>query len=199
MFCWIIRMRVTRFLIPILPTLLLLIVLIPAHADFQAGLAAYDQGDYATALKGFLPLSQQGDVKAQFNMGILYEKGQGVPQDFQEAFRWYYLAAAQFNLGFLYATGVGVPQNYTEAGRWYWLAAQQGYAEAQHNLGYLYHVGQGGRPQDFVQAHMWYNLAAAQGVKNSRQLRDHLSSLMSPTQVDAAQQLAREWRPTPNP
>jgi hypothetical protein len=87
MFCWIIRMRVTRFLIPILPTLLLLIVPIPAHADFQAGLAAYDQGDYATALKEFLPLAQQGDVKAQFNMGILYEKGQGVPQDFQEAFR----------------------------------------------------------------------------------------------------------------
>jgi TPR repeat protein len=136
---------------------------------------------------------------------MLYEYGQGVPQDYPQSLHWYGLAAeqgyagAQFNLGFLYATGVGVPQNYTEAGRWYWLAAQQGYAEAQHNLGYLYHVGQGGRPQDFVQAHMWYNLAAAQGVKNARQLRDHVSSLMSPTQVDAAQQLAREWRPTPNP
>ena len=64
-----------------------------AYADFQAGLAAYDQGDYATALNEFLPLAQQGNAKAQFNMGILYEKGQGVPQDFQEAFRWYYLAA----------------------------------------------------------------------------------------------------------
>ncbi len=88
-------MRFTRFLIPIGPTLLLFIVPIRTHADFQAGLAAYDQGVYATAFKEFLPLAEQGDVKAQVNMGILYEKGQGVPQDFQEAFRWYYLAAAQ--------------------------------------------------------------------------------------------------------
>ncbi|MGV7230061.1 MAG: tetratricopeptide repeat protein, partial [Nitrospirales bacterium] len=118
-------MRVTRFLIPIVPTLLLLIVPIPAHADFQAGLAAYDQGDYATALSEFLPLAQQGDVKAQFNMGILYEKGQGVPQDFQEAFRWYYLAAAQGDastqnvLGMLYEYGQGVPQDYPQALYWY--------------------------------------------------------------------------------
>jgi TPR repeat protein len=116
-------MRVTR-LIPIVPTLLfLLIVPIPTHADFQAGLAAYDQGDYATALKEFLPLAQQGDVKAQFNMGILYEKGHGVPQDFQEAFRWYYLAAAQGDastqnvLGMLYEYGQGVPQDYPQARR----------------------------------------------------------------------------------
>ena len=79
-----------------------------AYADFQAGLAAYDQGDYATALNEFLPLAQQGDAKAQFNMGILYEKGQGVPQDFQEDFLWYYLAAeqgdapTQNDLGLLY-------------------------------------------------------------------------------------------------
>ena len=45
-----------------------------AHADFAAGVAAYDQGDYATALQEFLPLAQQGDIKAQYNMGILYEK-----------------------------------------------------------------------------------------------------------------------------
>ena len=136
---------------------------------------------------------------------MLYEYGQGVPQDYSQALYWYGLAVeqgvatAQFNLGFLYATGIGVPQNYTEARRWYWLAAQQGHADAQHNLEYLYHIGQGGLPQDFVQAHMWYNLAAAQGVDNARQLRDHVSSLMSPAQVVTAQQLAREWKPTPNP
>ena len=130
---------------------------------------------------------------------MLYEYGQGVPQDYPQALYWYRRAAqqgnaeAQFNLGFLYATGVGVPQNYTEAFGWYRLAAQQGNAEAQHNLGYLYHIGQGGLPQDFVQAHMWYNLAAAQGVDNARKLRDHVARLMTPTQLATAQQLAREW------
>ena len=88
------RMRFTRILFPIVPTFLfLLLVSVPTHADFQSGVAAYDRGDYATALKEFLPLAQQGDVKSQVNMGILYEKGQGVPQDLQEAFRWYYLGA----------------------------------------------------------------------------------------------------------
>jgi hypothetical protein len=136
---------------------------------------------------------------------MLYEFGQGVPQDYTQALYWYGLAAeqgyaaAQFNVGFLYATGVGVLQSYTEAGHWYWLAAQQGHADAQHNLGYLYHIGQGGLPQDFVQAHMWYNLAAAQGVENARKLRDHVASLISPAEEATAQQLAREWRPTPNP
>ncbi len=145
-------------------------------------------------------------------LGLLYEHGQGVPQDYPQALYWYGLAveqgyaAAQFNLGFLYATGVGVPQNYTEARRWYWFAAQQGHADAQqghadaqHNLGYLYHIGQGGLPQDFVQAHMWYNLAAARGLGNARKLRDHVSSRISPTQEATAQQLGRDWQPTPNP
>ena len=91
-----------------------------------------------------------------------------------------------------------MPQNFTEAERWYRLAAEQGLADAQHNLGYLYHIGQGGLPQDFVQAHMWYNLAAARGNVNAARLRDHVASMMSPEQEDLAQQLARDWQPTPS-
>ena len=138
MFCWIIRMRVTRILIPIVPTLLLLIVPTLAHPDFQAGLAAYDQGDYGTALKEFLPLAQQGDAKAQFNMGILYEKGQGVPQDLQEAFRWYYLAAAQGDastqnvLGMLYEYGQGVPQDFPKP--CIGMGSRRSRATRRHNL-----------------------------------------------------------------
>ena len=198
------RLQPTLYLfIPALLPLLLVVNL--THADFQDGLDAYDRGDYPTALNEFLPLAEQGDVKAQFNMGILYEKGQGVPQDFQEAFRWYGLAAEQGDahtqnvVGMLYEFGQGVPQDYTQALYWYGLAAQQGEADAQHNLGYLYHVGQGGLTQNFVQAHMWYNLAAAQGVENARELRDHVASLMTPTEFAEAQQLASEWSPLPNP
>ena len=73
----------------------------------------------------------------------MYANGEGVPQDDQEAVRWYRLAAdqglaqAQYNLGVMYANGEGVPQDDQEAVRWYRLAADQGLAQAQLNLGQL--------------------------------------------------------------
>jgi len=110
-------MRQQRTLPPIVFILCLLFWPTLVQADFQAGLAAYNQGDYATALKEWRPLAEQGDATAQFNLGVMYNFGQGVPQDYQEAVRWYRLAAeqgyapAQFNLGFLYDKGLGVPQD----------------------------------------------------------------------------------------
>ena len=73
-----------------------------------------------------------------------YDTGEGVPQDYAEAVKWYRLAAeqgyaaAQFNLGVGYANGEGVPQDYAEAVKWYRLAAEQGYAAAQYNLGVMH-------------------------------------------------------------
>ena len=75
--------------------------------------------------------AQQGDATAQFNLGWMYAKGEGVPQDDREAAQWFRLAAdqghatAQFNLGVMYANGQGVPQDYQEAAQWYRLAADQ--------------------------------------------------------------------------
>ncbi|MFB3076774.1 MAG: SEL1-like repeat protein, partial [Lysobacterales bacterium] len=138
------------------------------QADFRAGLDAYNQGDYATALKEWQPLAEQGDAAAQFNLGGMYSLGQGVPQDDQEAVRWWRLAAeqgdaaAQFNLGVSYDQGRGVPQDYAQARDWYLKAAEQGHALAQANLGVMYWMGPGVL-QDYVQAHMWVNLAGAQG------------------------------------
>ena len=73
--------------------------------DFQKGFAAYNAGDYATALKEWRPLAEQGNADAQNNLGAMYDNGNGVLQ------------------------------NYTEAVKWYRLAAEQGYAGAQINLG----------------------------------------------------------------
>ena len=73
----------------------------------------------------------------------------GRAQDYQEALKWYRLAAeqgdasAQFNLGFMYADGRGVLKDYQEALKWYRLAAEQGYARAQFNLGFMYADGRG--------------------------------------------------------
>ena len=81
----------------ILPVLLLtLLVGNPAFsADYQKGLAAYANGDHATALREWKPLAEQGNASAQSNLGVMYERGQGVPQDDKTAVKWYRLAAKQ--------------------------------------------------------------------------------------------------------
>ena len=77
-------------------------------ADFQKGYTAYQSGDYATALREWTPLAEQGDVDAQYNLGWMYAKGKGVPQDDKTAVKWYRLAAkqgladAQYNLKWMY-------------------------------------------------------------------------------------------------
>ena len=64
-------------------------------ADFQKGVKAYQGGNYATALREWTPLAEQGDAFAQHNLGIMYENGQGVPQDYKAVARWYRLAVEQ--------------------------------------------------------------------------------------------------------
>ncbi|MFP8873830.1 MAG: hypothetical protein VCB42_04680, partial [Myxococcota bacterium] len=109
-------------------------------------------------------LAEQGDANAQFFLGLIYERGQNVPQDDTEAFRLFRLAAeqgdakAQYKVGFSYRTGLGVPQDEAEAVRWYQLAAEQGNIPAQFSLGVMYATGRG-VPQNDVTADMWFNLA----------------------------------------
>ncbi len=76
-------------------TLVLLLASIGiSHADFLAGMTAYLRQDYATVLREFRPLAEQGDTSAQYNLGIMYGKGQGVPQDNIRAHIWANLAAS---------------------------------------------------------------------------------------------------------
>src|ERR1035441_4170661 len=112
--------------------------------------------------------AEQGDAKAQYDLGHMYYYGQRVPQDYAEAARWYRKAAdqanakAQYGLGYMYHHGQGVPQDYAEAFGWYSKAADQGYAKAQNNLGFLYYDGIGVH-QDYSEAMRWYSRAADQG------------------------------------
>ncbi len=53
--------------------------------DLETGAEAYDRGDYATALKEWRPLAEQGHAKAQYNLGVMYDDGEGVAQDYAEA------------------------------------------------------------------------------------------------------------------
>ena len=63
--------------------------------DYQDGFDAYNRQDYKTAYKLWLPLAEQGHAKAQSNLGLMYDKGHGVPQDYKEAVKWWKLAAGQ--------------------------------------------------------------------------------------------------------
>ncbi len=75
--------------------LVVVLVAVPAWADIKAGKEAYLRGDYATALKEWRPLAEQGDAIAQYNLGLMYANGRGVPQDYAQAHLWANLAAAQ--------------------------------------------------------------------------------------------------------
>ena len=152
---------------------LLLIVFVfaagPAVAGpFEEGFAAYERGDYATARGQLRPLADRGNALAQNYLGMMYSKGQGVPQDYAAAMTWYRKAAeqgsarAKNNLGIMYSLGQGVPQDYAAAMTWYRKAADQNFAFAQSNLGDMYANGQG-VPQDYAQAVSWYRKASDQG------------------------------------
>jgi TPR repeat protein len=139
-----------------------------AHAGFDEGKAAHDRGDYAKAYKEFRVLAEQGNAKAQNNLGAMYAKGQGVAQDYMQAVKWYRKSAeqgyalAQSNLGAMFYRGTGVPQDFAEAIKWYRKAAEQGNALAQSVLGDMYAEGKG-VPKDDAEAVRWCRKSAEQG------------------------------------
>ena len=139
----------------------------------------------------------QGDAAAQYNLGLMYANGEGVPEDDVEAVRWYRLAAdqgvadAQFNLGISYDNGEGVPEDDAEAARWYRLAADQGLVEAQSNLGAMYGSGVG-VPRNYLTAYAWFNIAAASGHEDAINNRSIAEQQMTPSQIAEAQQLSAE-------
>jgi TPR repeat protein len=165
-------------------------------ADFAKGLRAAQSGDFATALREWTVLAEQGDAKAQYNLGVMYRRGQGVVQDYKEAVKWYRKSAeqgdadAQSNLGAMYSKGKGVVQNDKEAVKWYRKSAEQGNATAQSNLGVKYERGQG-VIQDNVYAHMWLNIAASNGNQGAMKGRDIVAKRMTAADLSKAQGLAR--------
>ncbi|HHF3751881.1 TPA: tetratricopeptide repeat protein, partial [Haemophilus influenzae] len=140
--------------------------------QFQQGLTAYEQSNYQTAFKLWLPMAEQGYAKAQFNLGVMYAKGQGVKQDDFEAVKWFRKAAeqgyaeAKFNLGHMYSKGRGVKQDDFEAVNWYRKAAEQGDADAQAILGFLYLLGERGVQVNKSLAKEWFGKACDNGNQN---------------------------------
>ena len=82
--------------------------------------------------RGTLQAAERGNVKAQNNLGVMYEKGLGVHQDYTQAMQWYRQSAeqgnakAQYNLGLMYANGKGARQNLVIAKEWFGKACDNG-------------------------------------------------------------------------
>jgi hypothetical protein len=158
---------------------------------------AFVLGDYKTAAAQLPAAATQGDVVAQYDLGILYGNGLGVTKDPGESVKWIRMAAerryapAEFSLGLMFDNGDGVPQSYREALKWYLNAAAKGDVAAQNNLGVMYIKGHGVEI-DIVRAHMWFNLAATDGDSVAVKNRDQLTAEMSPNQLDNAQRLAHD-------
>ena len=131
-------------------------------ADYDKGLAAYQSGDFATALREWRPLAEQGIADAQYGLGVMYDKGQGVPQDDKTAVKWYTLAA------------------------------EQGYASAQSNLGVMYGIGQGVIQDNVYAHMWWNIAASSGESKKASKNRDIVAKQMTTSQIETAQKLARE-------
>jgi hypothetical protein len=153
----------------------------------------------------FRKAAEQGDVRSQYNLGILYEMGAGIPVDYAESMKWFQKAArqdhteAQTILGFRYRFHGDGPESRAEAAKWFREAAEKGVATAQRALGGMYEKGDG-VPQDLVLAHMWYSMAASNESEfwkreMIQQIIDRLILSMPPDHLARAIQLARDWKP----
>ena len=162
--CYIRRMSRSDFTAGAL--LVLLLLARPAAADLDLSAMVSEPG--AEGVSREQQLAHAGDIDAQFRLAQRYDTGNGVSQNYTEAFRWYRLAAeqghveAQLNVGLMYNEGQGVTQDPAAGAEWLRRAADAGNADAQYTLGLMYYHGNG-LPRDFTMAREWYRRAAAGG------------------------------------
>ncbi len=166
-------------------------------ADFDRGLAAYDNGDYSVALQEFRSLAEDGHAGAQYQLGRMYDKGKGVASDNRRAAGWYQLAAeqgierAQVELGHMYDSGRGVPTDRTAAAYWFLRAARQGDPEAQVQLGYKYAEGSG-VPRDIPLAVAWFSLVVLRDDFEADETLEKIRTFLTERQMAEARELSKE-------
>lgn len=193
-----------------------------AKAQHNLGVM-YERGegvkqDYREAAKWYRLAADQGIAASQYNLGVLFESqglpqvipqvmknalqgiDMGVPQDDQEAVKWFRLAAdqgygpAMGSLGVMYAKGRGVPRNDQEAVKWFRLAAAKWIFEAAYNLALCYQKGQGVEKNPVIALSLYSLLAAGRPDSRASAPRDELAKSLSAREVGAAQDLTRELR-----
>ena len=150
----------------------------PKRTSYNSGVhhksskAKHQTSRAGSKMNRILKLANSGRASAMFELGVMYDEGQGVEQDYKVAAEWYLKAAnlgdasAMSNLGVMYDRGQGVEQDYTKAAELYRQAATLGCTSGMNNLGELYREGSG-VTQDFEEALVWYSKAANLGNSES--------------------------------
>jgi uncharacterized protein len=142
---------------------------IVSAASLEEAEFAYDRGNYTQAARLYRPFAEQGVASAQFSLGVMYARGQGVPQDYPAALRWFHKAA------------------------------EQGDALAQNNLGLMYERGRGARQDFILAHMWSSIAAAAlngDDGKAALKRRDYVASHMTAAQIEKAQEMARHCQDT---
>lgn len=139
-----------------------------SHAnDLDLGIYELNRGEFHAAIEQFRPLVEEGYAPAQYQMGVVYQHGYGVPKDGMKALELYELAAnqnysdAQFELALIYSEGKLVKKDLKKAYHLTHAAAKKGLASAQFNLAVMFENGTGVDQDDF-KASRWYQSAADQ-------------------------------------
>jgi TPR repeat protein len=169
-----------------------------AAADLASAKLAYQQKDYATAFKELTPLAGKGNADAQFILGKMYWKGEGVLKDPEQAMKLFKASAmqgnadAQFFLGSIYL----LPhKDVAEGVKWVRLSAEQGNQDAQWLLGKAYLQGDQELPRDAVQAEMWLVLAARDNLEFYENALRAAERQMTPDEIAHGKALAAAWKP----
>lgn len=145
----------------------------PARADTASGLAAFQSGRFSEAYQAWHEAADRGDATAALYLGVLYDTGIGVPQDFGQAIQWYKRGAedgsptAMLNVGIMLDAGRGAAADPESAASWYERAAASGNGRAEYNLALMYEAGSG-VPASRAQAVRFYRAAASHGVTAAR-------------------------------
>ena len=136
-----------------------------AFADYINGQRAYASGDYESAVLEWTLVAEDGNARAQYNLGWMHANGKGTAQDFKMAIEWYKKSAeqdninAQYNLANLYLRGQGAAQNDKLAFSWFIKAAEQGDAPSQYNIGRMYLLDKNDDDKNFLEARFWIKQA----------------------------------------
>lgn len=184
-----------------------------ANAQYYMGNLHLRRSETDKAVEYFTMSADQGFRSAQYNLGVIFTRGDGVAKDPEAAFKWYGLAAAQghptaqFNLGVFYRDGLGTAADGGKAVKWFTRSAENGNVFAQINLARIYTLGKVA-PKDLTRAYMWLevtqhpyggtrNGAARDRIANVRNsavtARKLLEEQMSPGEIARSKARARDW------
>ena len=162
--------------------------------DRLKGYQALEDQDYKKALYNLSYDASLGDDKAQYNLGIMYKKGLGVPVNDNEAFSWFFLSANQGNilanyaLGHSYLKGSGIKQNYKLALKAFKYAALREHPTSRLIIGNMYYQGQGVRV-NFSKAFLWWSLAEDLNIDGAGQNIEMIKKKMSKDQYIKAKEM----------